>query len=164
MYGIIPAGAGNSRVVTWVSEPRRDHPLRRGELLALLIEALTLAGSSPQARGTRVLPRAPQKRDGIIPAGAGNSLWAYTDTKQCWDHPRRRGELSDFDLFDLHEVGIIPAGAGNSVRALSYRSPGWDHPRRRGELLAHMCLYRLMTGSSPQARGTHLCVRSSGTP
>ncbi len=72
--GIIPAGAGNSGLAGDYGPLYRDHPRRRGELLSVAQLSASRTGSSPQARGTPPNPSAKANLDGIIPAGAGNSL------------------------------------------------------------------------------------------
>ena len=75
--GIIPAGAGNSsRRMTKVKR-LRDHPRRRGELGHGFTGFRENEGSSPQARGTLDRHRISAVIDGIIPAGAGNSLGSH---------------------------------------------------------------------------------------
>ena len=70
---------------------------------------------------------------GLIPAGAGNITWVWTQADFTWAHPRGCGEHQEGKsqratrrgssprvrgtyighLEDLHDEGLIPAGAGN---------------------------------------------------
>ena len=69
----IPAGAGNTSVISLVRATVTVHPRRRGEHFRELIQINLFIGSSPQARGTHEYDHlyAPQGR--FIPAGAGNT-------------------------------------------------------------------------------------------
>ena len=172
--GIIPACAGNTRLVVLRRSPIRDHPRMRGEHEAHHPCRRACAGSSPHARGT------PQSRGlggadaGIIPACAGNTPSGYTVTRCFGDHPRMRGEhpasgagvdgrrgssphargtLFGEELVGLVE-GIIPACAGNTHLMHNRIAMVRDHPRMRGEHLREIGSETPQMGSSPHARGT----------
>ena len=179
---IIPAGAGNSSSLPVGRGCGRDHPRRRGELQIMKPLHEHKPGSSPQARGTHNTDTGTARYNGIIPAGAGNSMSDSEIGPASGDHPRRRGELTasvscparllgsspqargtlSTAARSPHQAGIIPAGAGNSHSPGSSRSGSWDHPRRRGELLVNVCGVDRGKGSSPQARGTHQDRLGSG--
>ena len=55
LIGIIPACAGNTRVIVIPSEPTRDHPRMRGEHTVFPFNRLGRWGSSPHARGTHLI-------------------------------------------------------------------------------------------------------------
>ncbi len=74
------------------------------------MSSLSAWGSSPQARGTRGFGYLPRTRQGIIPAGAGNSVVEVGGWKRRGDHPRRRGELGE-------GRGPADGGGGSSPQA-----------------------------------------------
>ena len=71
--GLIPARAGN----TWIVKPARSppwaHPRSRGEHLADPNRKEAEMGSSPLARGTRLVSEPLPGGHGLIPARAGNT-------------------------------------------------------------------------------------------
>ena len=131
--GIIPACAGNTAHSTRRSPRARDHPRLRGEHSDVLPGAQRAKGSSPLARGTLGRVQTEPRRDGIIPACAGNTRRLSSGTAVDGDHPRLRGEHHDHALSDGRDDGIIPACAGNTAGSAQRRKPSWDHPRLRGE-------------------------------
>ena len=133
-----------------------------------------LSGSSPLARGTRVVTPNGRHGHGIIPACAGNTC-RRTSARNSWeDHPRLRGEHTHSDsqmprligssplargtrvpvVAEGRNDGIIPACAGNTCAGHQQRHLRWDHPRLRGEHLAPTPGPCPLLGSSPLARGT----------
>ena len=119
---------------------------------------------------------------GIIPAYAGNMIYASDyDTKRR-DHPRVCGEHF-FRFFSEYSIrgssprmrgtscekllvrfcsGIIPAYAGNIVPSSMYALLRQDHPRVCGEHLFLRLAHRLLLGSSPRMRGTCTINRHDG--
>ena len=161
------------------------HPRRRGEHTHVGIFGSATGGSSPQARGTRgckLLPGVPER---FIPAGAGNTNFAFILYARRTVHPRRRGEhdwlaeliteivgsspqargthTDDWALCDI--LRFIPAGAGNTERCGARARQPPVHPRRRGEHPDPGRLSDICNGSSPQARGTPdpICDRDLST-
>ena len=176
IYGsrFIPAGAGNT---SWGEFERRlhaVHPRRRGEHLRLLKPFLSLAGSSPQARGTPQMQANALQANRFIPAGAGNTQRVLAGVQRYTVHPRRRGEHSMVNCLLIWTDGsspqargtphrgsregaairFIPAGAGNTLVDPSSGNIFAVHPRRRGEHELWAAVARFNLGSSPQARGT----------
>ncbi len=90
--GLIPAGAGNTRPAPIVHRGGGAHPRRRGEHASSAVFARMSAGSSPQARGTRLPRRGACTCVGLIPAGAGNTATPTKGHSLTRAHPRRRGE------------------------------------------------------------------------
>ena len=150
------------------------HPRRRGEHLSDSLHGLTVSGSSPQARGTHRLATFRGASGRFIPAGAGNTR-SSTASYLCRPvHPRRRGEHITFVGAEAYASGsspqargthdvwgveprparFIPAGAGNTQRVEIGRNRRTVHPRRRGEHKLTSTETIILTGSSPQARGT----------
>ena len=136
---IIPACVGNTP--DWSSYPRDsgDHPRLRGEHMSLISPEMTISGSSPLARGTRLIISATVDLLRIIPACAGNTLDYIRDRGLAQDHPRLRGEHQIVKRkvskaegssplargtrksfgYCPPAAGIIPACAGNTYRRTS---------------------------------------------
>ena len=133
-------------------------------------------GSSPRVRGTRLQDCRGKRREGIIPACAGNTNAAPRGVVRARDHPRVCGEHSisavrrrlsggssprvrgtqDVDDGVVVRRGIIPACAGNTRGRSPRRRSCRDHPRVCGEHPAVILFNRRGQGSSPRVRGTPL--------
>ena len=70
--------------------------------------------------------------------------------------PHARGTRECAEQLQLHGR-IIPACAGNTLPNEHSMDPDSDHPRMRGEHDTAATTGGLTVGSSPHARGTHLC-------
>ena len=171
---IIPAHAGNSRESGATGRPRSDHPRACGELTTRRNNRLSVPGSSPRMRGTRLLGEQRVDHDRIIPAHAGNSAPSTSRPSRHADHPRACGELGSRSPGPRFSVGssprmrgtlnpedpdsylsrIIPAHAGNSLPSRLHEGVGSDHPRACGELPFGLTSVSGTTGSSPRMRGT----------
>ena len=197
----IPAGAGNTLCTPDPWSPRTVHPRRRGEHRSAAVSGdsakrfipagagntsisswdfVIVAGSSPQARGTRPIVTIATIENRFIPAGAGNTpLCAYKSYGRSV-HPRRRGEHKFAANPGRYRRGsspqargtrlatrnpetwgrFIPAGAGNTWDGLARYDATPVHPRRRGEHFLSDQIGSPGVGSSPQARGTHTACSS----
>ena len=133
-----------------------------------------IAGSSPQARGTRLAIPVGVLAGRFIPAGAGNTFCVLGAFPGMTVHPRRRGEHASIlcsvalasgsspqargtllEMFpDKADSGFIPAGAGNTRSRPATGCQATVHPRRRGEHTSELFNSPSKPGSSPQARGT----------
>ena len=143
-----------------------------------------LNGSSPLARGTRVLGRRRRGPRRFIPARAGNTRSPRTRTARIPVHPRSRGEHNANGTTVLEADGssplargtrlrppqaapvsrFIPARAGNTP-PVPLRSGGAAvHPRSRGEHPTRPSPLRRCCGSSPLARGTPIRHRRRSAP
>ena len=174
VYGIIPAYAGNTRVLQKRWNQAGDHPRVCGEHIPKLVDLLSSQGSSPRMRGTlvgRVMGDGP---NGIIPAYAGNTLPWISAARGGRDHPRVCGEHARRLGFGRGVLGssprmrgtptgyasgstrcrIIPAYAGNTRHAVDVGQQCGDHPRVCGEHGFSSFAYSLYGGSSPRMRGT----------
>ena len=129
-----------------------DHPRSRGVYLTRARITITIAGSSPLARGLRRERGAGRALLRIIPARAGFTHSIAYQYQAAEDHPRSRGVylqvvggdstdygssplargLRDWGASELTARGIIPARAGFTTgpAGRSLRPP--DHPRSRG--------------------------------
>ncbi len=91
----IPAGAGNT---TWRRCRRLSsavHPRGRGEHFSHLLWYTSRTGSSPRARGTRLMSGRALAPVRFIPAGAGNTEQEPLLCSTRTVHPRGRGEHHD---------------------------------------------------------------------
>ena len=133
-----------------------------------------MAGLSPLARGTRciVIERSPRPR--FIPAGAGNTVDAFTSPENEPVYPRWRGEHRHWQPHTPAYTGLsplargthphfrryesvfrfIPAGAGNTPRAHIFKFSESVYPRWRGEHFRDIRYREREIGLSPLARGT----------
>ena len=126
----------------------------RGERCHIQPESRRRIGSSPHARGTRrtsgnwmtcttVHPRMRGERGLDQPGGfplGGSS-------------PHARGTLAKF-AGAYCRSRFIPACAGNARSRQKACCPAPVHPRMRGERFRSSCVWFVLGGSSPHARGT----------
>ena len=154
----------------------------RGEHALSDVDRLVAEGSSPRARGARLMGRLSQWQPGIIPACAGSTCQGSFEACQGRDHPRVRGEHTIWvsnasstpgssprargaqELVEAVEtvLGIIPACAGSTPHAALYGIRERDHPRVRGEHSMGMIGPVPSAGSSPRARGALGSPRGTG--
>ena len=73
MPRFIPAGAGNTFVLSRIAAEIAVHPRWRGEHVNRAVAGSNPAGSSPLARGTRQAAVGVDAGLRFIPAGAGNT-------------------------------------------------------------------------------------------
>ena len=146
----------------------------RGERYLQRVVSNVSGGSSPHARGTRIISHQCYQNHRFIPACAGNAKLAGSSSTGGTVHPRMRGErlavtgcaaimfgssphARGTRLPAIADAGchrFIPACAGNAGRrsAIDVRFP--VHPRMRGERAFRSDCGALAGGSSPHARGT----------
>ena len=177
---LIPAGAGNTLNHQLPITQRGAHPRGRGEHWIGDRWRDMANGSSPRARGTHLHGNHVRVREGLIPAGAGNTSQQYHAPASNKAHPRGRGE--HIVMHDLHATPsgssprargtlpnirtisnprrLIPAGAGNTMAWTWPTCQLRAHPRGRGEHTAPTAALYPLRGSSPRARGTHLMTCS----
>ena len=171
--GIIPALAGNTRLLEMRVRPARDHPRSRGEYGLSPSAGRVVQGSSPLSRGIHSSYGDWRRIVRIIPALAGNTWPSSAITAQIPDHPRSRGEyfripghVAEHDGSSplsrgIRRVaarrcarrGIIPALAGNTVAVQPQLLQQPDHPRSRGEYVQLRTGPLTLVGSSPLSRG-----------
>ena len=92
---------------------------------------------------------------GIIPAFAGNTLFANSRSRSSRDHPRIRGEHFASDFPAAAAEGSSPHSRGNTLTVWLCLPVDEDHPRIRGEHPHQMYWIKGRRGSSPHSRGTH---------
>ena len=174
--GIIPARAGFTPTCSTPSSSTQDHPRSRGVYSSTSADARNRAGSSPLARGLRVLRRRYVGVSRIIPARAGFTKAGAAVRLLVGDHPRSRGVYrralsagapmsgSSPLARGLHSEasegrtlsGIIPARAGFTRQPSHFTRESMDHPRSRGVYSRPWPRSRGCAGSSPLARGLHV--------
>ena len=170
----IPARAGNTWPGSPPTTPGTVHPRSRGEHRLPPACGPVRDGSSPLARGTRILTQNEGRRKRFIPARAGNTTSSAGCAIAPAVHPRSRGEHPEarpaLRLLDgssplargtlqvavllLHLVRFIPARAGNTRRRMCAPCRPAVHPRSRGEHSRGRSRPLPAPGSSPLARGT----------
>ena len=179
ILGIIPAGAGRSRLLRVANAVVRDHPRGCGEKWCIFSKKRPGLGSSPRVRGEVVDAQFRTSEVGIIPAGAGRRIDRGGQGVGQGDHPRGCGEKSVPSPSSAESSGssprvrgegeqhagqhlrprIIPAGAGRSWPALISGSFIWDHPRGCGEKVTGGTPGQSASGSSPRVRGEGVDVQ-----
>ena len=96
---IIPAHAGNTCKSHPARTGSRDHPRACGEHPGTSSISWAGGGSSPRMRGTLGPPQRVRRRQGIIPAHAGNTRDSTPSARSARDHPRACGEHHEMALF-----------------------------------------------------------------
>ena len=180
-WGIIPANAGSTILISSDSSIRWDHPRECGEHSAAMCRLSSPTGSSPRMRGAQLAGLGVDGRPGIIPANAGSTGWSKTHAEPGGDHPRECGEhTDDLEADSLSEgssprmrgararghqgmghIRIIPANAGSTSLLCSARPRSADHPRECGEHSPTLSTTKQPTGSSPRMRGARIQARRS---
>ena len=182
--GIIPARAGFTPTGGVRGRGRWDHPRSRGVYPDGHSEPHYGSGSSPLARGLRLVEEVLRGDLRIIPARAGFTQYAPPSGRTPRDHPRSRGVYRIGErwriairgssplarglrggIVDGHHVGgIIPARAGFTSGRTCLRGGRGDHPRSRGVYGRVMEGGSWGAGSSPLARGLHPRLRNQRVP
>ncbi len=109
---IIPASAGNTRSPERCGPSRADHPRERGEHIGAGLRKAGRRGSSPRARGTRVMTPKVGRCGRIIPASAGNTCRKASCMAPHPDHPRERGEHDTRRVSTCSKNGSSPRARG----------------------------------------------------
>ena len=151
-WRIIPARAGFTQIKEGDLIVCRDHPRSRGVYAAIPRMAARIVGSSPLARGLRVIFGTGNWFSRIIPARAGFTSRILVRRRRMKDHPRSRGVYAIDASLRPARLGssplarglprqyywravcyrIIPARAGFTSRVVVRESSPEDHPRSRG--------------------------------
>ena len=144
-----------------------------GENGLSMVYTRAFLGSSPRGRGKRFSRTASRNSDGLIPAWAGKTQFAWVVGAFPWAHPRVGGENLANARIETPALGSSPRGRGKHYRAaLSPRRlgliPAWAgktpnihakpfsataHPRVGGENRGYEFVGLLDLGSSPRGRG-----------
>ena len=110
--GIIPALAGNTKLMGSARLSQRDHPRSRGEYVSSFSVPRGAQGSSPLSRGIRNVQEPPGIQERIIPALAGNTTGSNFTGCPSTDHPRSRGEYSTSAVAAARADGSSPLSRG----------------------------------------------------
>ena len=151
--GIIPACAGNTRVISSRVRPSRDHPRMCGEHTTDDSFNLDHMGSSPHVRGTLYIGKPYDVMAGIIPACAGNTSGRTRRRSSRRDHPRVCGEHFAKYGLAFWTAGSSPRVRGTRLSGMCITAPT-DHPRVCGEHYHLSSWSWTVRGSSPRVRGT----------
>ena len=130
--GLIPARAGNTPCVPCEWVVSGAHPRSRGEHWDAASTPAWSSGSSPLARGTRVLPTLPRGALGLIPARAGNTFMCRFLRWGGWAHPRSRGEHAARTRLTYDEAGSSPLARGTLHHPQDHRGRVGLIPARAG--------------------------------
>ena len=170
---LIPAGAGSTQIHGWIRGACPAHPRWRGEHFNKGLQRGDKLGSSPLARGARLMNRADRRPARLIPAGAGSTRGLEMIAAKYEAHPRWRGEHAEGAVGAFCGAGssplargargvraggggrggLIPAGAGSTVWRRWHCCGHGAHPRWRGEHARLGSCSTVSRGSSPLARG-----------
>ena len=171
--GIIPAHAGSTLSISFLTSLLRDHPRACGEHEEGVNAWYTAKGSSPRMRGARPFQQSENHARRIIPAHAGSTLRPLGEALPVRDHPRACGEHEAKPSSSARLPGssprmrgartracdarpwlrIIPAHAGSTLSAWMPIMAAWDHPRACGEHCSVSTSAYSLAGSSPRMRG-----------
>ena len=123
---VIPAGAGNTMILTLYNKKWTGHPRGCGEHRIDQLRAGWRHGSSPRVRGTHVGNNGKLWGRRVIPAGAGNTRMRNSRRWPWTGHPRGCGE-------HYGKPGPLTWRAGSSPRVRGTRPLGIaDHAEERG--------------------------------
>ncbi len=107
--GLIPAGAGSTRLTQACGGTAGAHPRGSGEHEPLTAPNVVSLGSSPRERGARPSGSLLPARPGLIPAGAGSTVGTLTSFRDREAHPRGSGE-------HVHRPRAVHPRSGSSPR------------------------------------------------
>ena len=110
--GIIPARAGFTGYRSTAGRRRSDHPRSRGVYALPVRLGPRLGGSSPLARGLRVLHHVERRHPRIIPARAGFTRERRRRHPRGADHPRSRGVYYHEIAHETVDQGSSPLARG----------------------------------------------------
>ena len=162
--GIIPARAGFTCVAAHCVCAVRDHPRSRGVYAYAAVDGMVRKGSSPLARGLRMLARPHGPTPGIIPARAGFTVRMASRQAGRKDHPRSRGVYVANIVEQARMGGSSPLARGLRGRCRGSGVLVRDHPRSRGVYSSSLMASMTSAGSSPLARGLLRPGNAGGDP
>ena len=90
--GLIPARAGTTTTFSMRCAQSGAHPRSRGDHVVMMAKNTVNTGSSPLARGPRLLILVFALIGGLIPARAGTTITLRRQIKTVRAHPRSRGD------------------------------------------------------------------------
>ena len=150
----IPARAGNAVPAAQSPGLWPVHPRAGGERPDTNYDTAQDNGSSPRGRGTPPVRPRRCRRDGFIPARAGNARsFRSAPFRYRGSSPRGRGTLRP-RVRGRIQHRFIPARAGNAHPGRRVGPVSPVHPRAGGERSAASIRVSCPSGSSPRGRGT----------
>ena len=155
-FGIIPARAGFTLPRLLLRRWSRDHPRSRGVYGTPLAPLIGTAGSSPLARGLRLLRMGGMRILGIIPARAGFTPLSTRPARRSTDHPRSRGVYECYYRSQGTASGSSPLARGLLPTTPKSLPLSGIIPARAGFTRSLPPTWSSMRGSSPLARGLPL--------
>ena len=150
----IPACAGNAPASSYRWRQPAVHPRMRGERVPATPSCLSAVGSSPHARGTRLLAHQRRKVGRFIPACAGNARQWACPSPPPPVHPRMRGERISRLTIASASAGSSPHARGTQLLPLLIDPQHRFIPACAGNANARRITDNCVYGSSPHARGT----------
>ena len=174
---LIPARAGRTTTTPTRRFRPRAHPRSRGADTQAAVDLSAAGGSSPLARGGLPACGHGDRDRGLIPARAGRTPHAQSNTPTTRAHPRSRGADSKATAESSAVAGssplarggrigpsvvpvaggLIPARAGRTWIAFPPDAGVGAHPRSRGADIRRLPFALGKKGSSPLARGGLAC-------
>ena len=118
-WGITPAYAGKSHLVSGFGSPLQDHPRVCGEKFTVCCIQKCTVGSPPRMRGKALFDLDAQSLSRITPAYAGKRPPAGWEPCRGQDHPRVCGEKDQPISRAEHEEGSPPRMRGKVEDAVS---------------------------------------------
>ncbi|AFI88544.1 Hypothetical protein W5S_0417 [Pectobacterium parmentieri] len=108
----IPAGAGNTKVLSFSSTQTAVYPRWRGEHVSARPRLSIFLGLSPLARGTLNDAHEIAQPQRFIPAGAGNTFKNSNSEYDLSVYPRWRGEHKRPNKRPVNADGLSPLARG----------------------------------------------------
>ena len=174
--GTIPACAGEPSSLARSPKPKKDYPRVCGGTHIQPVSSGGAPGLSPRVRGNRAAPAPPRRRDGTIPACAGEPKRENYDLGHYRDYPRvcggtrrRRGSRNGIQGLSPRvrgnrrgrrgratPRGTIPACAGEPGSSPMTGARMRDYPRVCGGTEVLYVPRSTKLGLSPRVRGNPL--------
>ena len=129
----IPASAGEPIAATAASPPRRVYPRECGGTAVLRTAAASMLGLSPRVRGNRREGIGGARRQGSIPASAGEPLRRGWMNREGGVYPRECGGTRRALAVPLAATGLSPRVRGNPIVCVGVRAGGGSIPASAGE-------------------------------
>ena len=131
--GPIPARAGQPRPSACWATAHRAYPRSRGATLAGIVQRAQYQGLSPLARGNPMRESKGVRRQGPIPARAGQPESGRRGDSAHGAYPRSRGATLGGALMRLHSEGLSPLARGNRVLLRRLAWSAGPIPARAGQ-------------------------------
>ena len=129
---IIPASAGQTGASRRRVDTTTDHPRECGANVQPSGSAFFIAGSSPRVRGKLLFVTPEVKAARIIPASAGQTMFALNPSSVDADHPRECGANSVPEMVRSPNSGSSPRVRGKQLVHVHRVRGDLDHPRECG--------------------------------